>query len=197
MTAMLLQKWGFDGYIRWLRGIKATYRTRKTWMCDTFDDFFHLEFDGAPNGVATNAAVRDVLDFGRGVTCYAKNVRPSAWDEKRGLAGRHGPPLISFIPPTAGMFIFLAVHIDQHPDYHSLEAKGEDATRKLLDKLWQLLADNLVLFAPGWAFDANGPHAIGGKGTGYFRLSYSIATYEETRKAIGTFADVLTQFYRL
>jgi aromatic amino acid aminotransferase I len=54
-----------------------------------------------------------------------------------------------------------------------------------------------VLFAPGWAFDAHGPHAIGGKGTGYFRLSYSIMTYEETRKAIGTFADVLTKFYRL
>jgi aromatic amino acid aminotransferase I len=95
------------------------------------------------------------------------------------------------------MFVFLAVHLDEHPDYHSLERNGEDATRKLLEKLWQTLADRLVLFAPGWAFDANGPHAIGGKGVGYFRLSFSIATYEENRKAIGTFAKVLNEFYRL
>lgn len=147
MTATMLQQWGFDGYIRWLRGIKSTYRTRKVWMCDTFDDFFHLEFDNAPNGVPTNAAVQNVLDLGRGVTCYAKQVKGSKdaqWDEKRGIVSKRGPPLVSFIPPTAGMFVFLAVHIEQHPDYHALEAQGEDATKKLMDKLWQQLADQLV-----------------------------------------------------
>ena len=95
MTATMLQKWGFDGYIRWLRGIKSIYKTRKTWMCDTFDEFFHLEFDAAPAGIATNPLVRDVLDFGRGVTCYTKKARKCKWDEKRGALG---PPLISFIP---------------------------------------------------------------------------------------------------
>ena len=203
MTAVMFQKWGFDGYIRWLRGIKATYRTRKTWMCDTFDDFFHLEFDSAVNGVSTNPLVLDVLGNkrgGRGVTCYAKQIKGSAeakWDEKRGMTSKRGPPLVSFIPPTAGMFVFLAVHLDQHPDYQALIDNDEDADKKLLDKLWQQLADHLVLFAPGWAFDAHGEHAIGGKGIGYFRLSFSIATYEETRSAIGTFAKVLTKFYRL
>jgi aromatic amino acid aminotransferase I len=98
---------------------------------------------------------------------------------------------------TAGMFIFLAVHISSHPDYDSLVQKGEDATRVLMEKLWLELAEHLVLFAPGWGFDAGGEHAIGGDGLGYFRLSFSIATYEETRTGIDRFAKVLNKFYRL
>jgi aromatic amino acid aminotransferase I len=104
MTTTLLQKWGFDGYVRWLRGIKATYRMRKNWMCDTFEDVFHLEFDENINGLKTNAAVRDIFDgLGRGVTCYAKHIEGSkeaAWDEKRGLKSKRGPALVSFIPPS-------------------------------------------------------------------------------------------------
>lgn len=213
MTATMLQKWGFDGYVRWLRGIKATYRMRKNWMCDTFEDVFHLEFDENINGLKTNDAVRDIFDgMGRGVTCYAKQIEGSKealWDEKRGHKSKRGPPLVSFIPPSAGMFVFLAVHICDHPDYQALVEKGEDATKFLMDSLWRQLAENLVrltnpsaltfqvLFAPGWGFDAHGPHAIGGDGIGYFRLSYSIATYEQTRTAIETFARILTKFYRL
>ena len=149
MTAKLLQQWGFEGYVRWLRGIKSTYRMRKTWMCDTFDDFFHLEFDENTNGVSTNSLVQPVLGVGRGVTCYAKPIEGSVeakWDEKRGMTSKRGPPLVSFIPPTAGMFVFLAVHIDQHPDWDALERKGEDATKVLMMKLWQTLADDLVSF---------------------------------------------------
>ena len=107
MTTTLLQTWGFDGYVRWLRGIKATYRMRKTWICDTFEDIFHLEFDENINGLKTNIAVRDIFNgMGRGVTCYAKQLEGSKeaqWDEKRGLKSKRGPPLVSFIPPT-GMF---------------------------------------------------------------------------------------------
>ena len=95
------------------------------------------------------------------------------------------------------MFIFLAVHMSSHPDYQALLAKGEDATQVLLDKLWRELAENLVLFAPAASFDAHGVHNIGGQGVGYFRLSYSIASYEETNKAVETFEKVLVKFFRL
>lgn len=178
MTMSMINKWTFDGYIRWLRGIKAHYRMRRDWICDAFHDNFHLEFDGS--------GVLEMFDgLGRGVTCYDKS------------RGEKPTPLVSFIPPTAGMFVWLAVHIDRHPDFAMLERKGEDATAVLMDKLWRLLADHLVLFAPGFAFDAHGAHAIGGKGTGYFRLAYSIVTYEQTRSAIETFAKVLNRFYRI
>lgn len=94
------------------------------------------------------------------------------------------------------MFIFLAVHFKYHPDFDRLHAAGEDATAVLLEKLWLLCADNLILFAPASGFDAHGTHNIGGDGIGYFRLSYSIATYEEVRRAVSTFASVLNKFFK-
>lgn len=45
---------------------------------------------------------------------------------------------------VAGMFVFLAVHVEEHPDYEALLAKGEDATKLLMDNLWRQLAENLV-----------------------------------------------------
>ena len=42
------------------------------------------------------------------------------------------------------MFVFLAVHVSEHPDYDVLLKKGEDATRLLMDDLWRQLAENLV-----------------------------------------------------
>ena len=32
MITKLMLEWGYDGYIRWLRGIKATYAMRRDWM---------------------------------------------------------------------------------------------------------------------------------------------------------------------
>jgi len=95
------------------------------------------------------------------------------------------------------MFIFLGIHFKSHPEYQSLVNKGENATEVLTLKLWEECAENLVLFAPAMSFDMHGVHNIGGDGTGYMRLSFSIATYEQTRRAIGTFADVLTKFFKV
>lgn len=167
---------------------------RRDWICDALADTFHLEFDE----LSSNGHVKDIPGLGRGITAYAKCAKGSPearWDEKRGATtSPHGPPLLSFIPPTAGMFIFLAVHVDQHPDYSKL---GTDATRILMDRLWRLLAEHLILFAPGLSFDTHGPHNIGGDGVGYYRLSYSITPYEQMRTAMATFAQLLTDFFKI
>ncbi|KAL7424021.1 hypothetical protein Q5752_001606 [Cryptotrichosporon argae] len=188
MLSKLTTEWGFDGYVRWLRGIKAVYRMRRDWMVDAFADQFHMETGEG------NARVLEVLSAGKGVTCYAKPKNGSSsamWDEKRGLSSGVGKPLVSFIPPTAGMFIFLGVHLTSHPDYHAL---GTDA---LMMQLWKQLAENLVLVAPAQMFDAHGVHGIGGEGVGYFRLAYSIATYEQMRTAVATLEKVLRSFMRI
>ena len=103
----MLLNWGFSGYIRWLRGLKATYRMRRNWLCDTFEDVFDLEFDEAVNEIGSNLAVKEVFGgSGRGVTCYAKQITGSKadqWDEKRGIKSKRSPALVSFIPPTGIM----------------------------------------------------------------------------------------------
>lgn len=32
VAKLLAETWKYDGYIRWLRGIKATYAMRRDWM---------------------------------------------------------------------------------------------------------------------------------------------------------------------
>lgn len=54
-----------------------------------------------------------------------------------------------------------------------------------------------MLFAPGWGFDAGGEHAIGGKGYGYYRLAFSVASYEEIRDGIYRFSQILNKFFRI
>lgn len=114
----MLIEWGFDGWIRWLRGIKATYAMRRDWMvcdqgtggtmvadtwapaqCDAFEKTFHLEFDQSMGFV----------DGAKGVTAYARTQPGSAMsvmDEKR---GHRGASLFSFVPPSAGMFVWANV----------------------------------------------------------------------------------------
>ncbi len=108
MTTTMLKQQGFDGYIRWLRGIKAAYKMRKTWICDAFDDFFDMEFDDAEFGMIGNDQVRSIFDgMARGVTCYSKQGAQAQWDEKRGLKSKKGPALVSFIPPTGTLTLGL------------------------------------------------------------------------------------------
>lgn len=66
-----------------------------------------------------------------------------------------------------------------------------------MDKLWRQLAESKVLVAPGWGFDANGVHNIGGKGIGYFRLSFSTLSYAQCRTAMKIFAEQLDKFFEI
>lgn len=104
----MLQNWGMEGYIRWLRGIKSQYKQRRDWICDAFEDVFHIEVSSGGVGAQGNQRVMDVLGYGQGVTCYAPPKIGSSqakWDEKRGMGSKVGKPLVSFIPPT-GMSLF-------------------------------------------------------------------------------------------
>lgn len=166
---------------------------RRDWVVDALTDVFHVEteVDGF------NPRVMDIPGFGRSMTAYARRspgTSEARWDEKRGISSSEDIPLVSFIPPTAGMFVFLAIHVDQHPEFHSL---GDDATNILMGKLWRELAEHLVLFAPGTSFDSHGVHNIGGKGIGFFRISYSIIEYDQVRATMETFAKVLKKFLQV
>lgn len=65
-------------------------------------------------------------------------------DEKRGYKAQK--PLVSFVPPSAGMFVWLAVHLDSHKDFEKVKARGEDPNRVLLEKLFIELAEHKVSY---------------------------------------------------
>lgn len=189
-------------------------------MIDAIDDNFDLVLEKPTDSEDEKRAVLDIQGLGKGVTCYSKTKGQEAWDEKKGqvmsIKKGKGPALVSFIPPTgqlqilhhnlelklillAGMFIFLAIHIAHHPSYpHMLKRSSPaEATRTLMDQLWRQLAESHVLVAPGWGFDANGVHNIGGDGVGYFRLSFSTLSYAQCRTGMKVFSEQLDKFFEI
>lgn len=64
-------------------------------------------------------------------------------DEKACL--RPKKAVISFVPPTAGMFVWLAVHLPSHPKFAQIKQdEGKDGVNKMLYDLWTELAESNV-----------------------------------------------------
>jgi aromatic amino acid aminotransferase I len=62
----------------------------------------------------------------------------------------------------------LKLHLDQHPSF----VPGDEDT--LETKLWTKLAENGVLFGPGWMFAANAMvKGSDNNDSGHFRISFS------------------------
>jgi len=59
----------------------------------------------------------------------------------------------------------MKLHLDQHPSF----TPGNEDTLEM--KLWTKLAENGVLFGPGWMFSAEPDRSD----SGHFRISYSNA----------------------
>lgn len=88
-----------------------------------------------------------------------------------------------------------------------------------MNSLWEKLADNNVLIAPGWMFagdglragapdeEPKGPPKISSEevfkvmvkddeeGIGHFRLAFSFATHETLRKGVKIFAETVVDFF--
>lgn len=64
-------------------------------------------------------------------------------DEKKGFKSKKA--VVSFVPPTAGMFVWLAVHLGSHPKFAQIKREeGPDGVNKMLYDLWTELAENNV-----------------------------------------------------
>lgn len=64
-------------------------------------------------------------------------------DEKAGFNSKKA--FVSFVPPTAGMFVWLAVHLPSHPDFEQTKRdEGKDGVNKMLYDLWTELAESNV-----------------------------------------------------
>lgn len=139
-----------------LIGLANQYTIRRDFIIDRFAEEFDVSI-GAP-------AEKSTADYFVGCnvyTAYSKQGR-AAFTEK---SGADRVALVSFVPPTAGMFVwvrFLALqsprftgvnqlhqvklHLDRHPKHGSIP------TKELEKLLWIELAEAGVLFGPGLSF---------------------------------------------
>lgn len=78
--------------------------------------------------------------------------------------------MFSFVPPTAGMFVWLKIHLENCP-----RVAGEDE-EPLEVQLWATIAEAGVLLGPGWIFSTD--TVTGGplfSDHGHFRIAFSDA----------------------
>lgn len=165
VAQLLTKQWGFGGYVRWLRGLRAEYTMRRDIFVDALCNEFAVSQSYAAQGVwagctAFVARPRPQLTSGRSNLEYA--------DEKHAFGTK---PLFSFVPPSAGMFVWLRIHFENHPAF-----TGEPAdTAKLEEKLWTLIADAGVLIGPGTYFAATPDIQAASPLEGHFRIAFSNA----------------------
>jgi aromatic amino acid aminotransferase I len=163
LVAALVSQWTFDGYARWLRGLREQYKLRR----DFFVDCLAEEFDLIPtppsiisgSWAAASAAVGD-----------HKVLSACQRGEKSRL-------LLSFVPPSAGMFVWVELYFGDVPDKTD-EEDGSVLTPER--QFWHRLLEAGLLTAPGWIFspvthaEASAfPLGKESRQVGHLRLSYT------------------------
>ncbi|KAK4702386.1 hypothetical protein P7C70_g3836, partial [Phenoliferia sp. Uapishka_3] len=180
IVGQLLHEFKTDGFVRWLRGIAAQYELRRNWSLDTLAKHLHLEeASDSPS----------IIAFDRNHHSFS-DAEKKSW----------GKSLFSFVPPAGGMFIWLAIHLQNHPSYKQLSRDDSPAKAKtfLADKLWNDLGENGVLFRPGELFAVPTPEerANFGEDVIYLRAAYSFNKREELEAAFKIFAETVVTFFK-
>ncbi|KAF9436188.1 hypothetical protein BGZ76_004604 [Entomortierella beljakovae] len=103
--------------------------------------------------------------------------------------------LASFIEPTAGMFIWIKIHVEKHPRY----GKVSDST--LMLELFNTCVENNVLFVPGWQFSCKPkPKNVDlsdllgcwfDDQATYLRATFAYASFEEMDQAMVRFGEAV------
>jgi len=178
LIAALMLEWRYEGYIRWLKALGIQYKWRRDFFLDCLHEEFRLE------------AVSGTVGVWGGCKAYIAFHKPPP-----GVIGlmektsEKEKPMFSFVPPTAGMFVWIKLHFEHHPSFKLL------GTETLEMQLWADLAEAGVLFGPGVMFAADDEMTNDDPRIGHFRISFSSAEPGDMKKAVVTFASVLKVFF--
>ncbi|EJD35333.1 PLP-dependent transferase [Auricularia subglabra TFB-10046 SS5] len=163
VATLLCEQWGgVDDYLRWLRGLRAQYTMRRDFTVDCFAAAFTLS-EHFEDGVA----------------------------KLIGSARQGETTLFEFIPPVGGMFIWIKLHLHNHPAAAE-NALSDQQIDEIERALWTELAEEGLLVTPGWYFNAAQL-----QGKGHFRIAYSYTEADEMRAGVQIFARVVKRAFQV
>jgi len=231
VVGKILETWGMEGWVRWLRGLRAQYRERRDVVVDALHEGFKVEVVRTPRritGQSTGAGTKPqsavkMVGYAKYSSAKRTPLRTIDLDEKFAAFGvsEGRPPLVSFTPSDAGMFVWVTVHAASHKRFKRNDPPAErrKQTNDLMNELWEELAKNHVLTAPAWYFAGNGlregapddsksidalPTSVDSslgitqdaeEGLGHFRIAFSYSTHDTLRKGIKIFCETVTEFF--
>ncbi|KAG9094722.1 hypothetical protein FS749_011948 [Ceratobasidium sp. UAMH 11750] len=188
ITQLVSKQWGYDAFIRWLRGLGAQYAARRDMLIDYF-------FECPSMGFQRKSSLLNGLPA---FEAYAKPARIlHAYGEK---FLHDGKTLFSFTIPNSGMFIWITVHLKHHRNWVPNPAPGS----ALEFLLWEELAKGGVLVAPGYIFSTDEhdvptlnelTRAHARSEYAHMRLSFSRISREEAKLAVERFVKVVLKFF--
>ncbi|TFY57906.1 hypothetical protein EVJ58_g6740 [Rhodofomes roseus] len=180
LITTLLNHWQMDGYTRWLHGLAIQYKARRDWFIDCLAEELHIE-----------AATSSTVSFWKDCVVYdAYPKRSTGWmmSEKASVDTK----MLSFVPPTSGMFVWIKVHFDNLPAYRRI-GEGDESPEI---QLWTKIADAGVLISPGWFFAADVENPPTDEMEGHFRISFSNADFDTLKKAAQIIARETDKFFK-
>lgn len=97
--------------------------------------------------------------------------------------------LISFVPPMAGMFLWIRIALESHPRYD-----GSNSV-ELMDELWKRIAvKEDLLIAPGRMFAAGDEQRD--EAAKYFRVAFSVGEPSEVDEMVKRFGRAVRWFFK-
>ncbi|GAA6061023.1 hypothetical protein JCM10212_001079 [Sporobolomyces blumeae] len=202
---LLAEEWKFEGYLRWLKGLKAQYRDRRDCLVDLLVSSCDAGLD--PRQAGQNSWELVLRDASHATG----RIKTIDLDEK---GKDRGTKVLSFVAPQGGMFVWLRIHFASHPSFNVVP------TSTLLWSLWEDLAEHNVLVAPGSMFSGrvfppkiptnevedggtematmtDWNDAVDHKtGDGFFRIAFSTATEDQMREATKIIGKRVERFFR-
>lgn len=161
--------WKADGWVRWLEGLRGNYERRKKDMSAILNDGAYQVKSGRRNSLAEEDDEWSVIEKTK---------------------------MMSFDDPVGGMFLWLRVHFENHPLYHTYAKAGELA--RLSRALWIFWTTKpyLALVSPGTIFCPT-PEIRDADGWKYFRLCFAAINEDDLGPVSKRLADGVAAFWRI
>jgi DNA-binding transcriptional MocR family regulator len=167
VAQLLLKNWGLDGWVTWLESLRDAYEARMEAMC--------VELE-AGSAVIEMRDTRE--DEGEGA---AVEIRKKA--------------LYSFVKPDGGMFVWVQMHIADHPSFEQYVSKHSKL--EMMQKLWEFVAaEQKTLPAPGSMFAPN-EEIEERSACEFFRFCFAAIELEQVKVGTRRFSEGVRKFWKL
>ncbi|KAK3331543.1 pyridoxal phosphate-dependent transferase, partial [Apodospora peruviana] len=165
LVQVLCREWnGPRGFVRWIVGLNANYRSRRNVFCETL-------FEGR--------------DIGR---------NPSEEDSES-LSSRRKLRMYDFGVPEGGLYVWVKVHLDEHPLARPHDGKPALAIKDILIRLWNHLVTNFTLLTvPGPLFAVDGTEGAR-IASHHLRLTFAAVRPADLRRAARLFGEGVKAFW--
>ncbi|KAF9927957.1 hypothetical protein FBU30_002745 [Linnemannia zychae] len=186
-------------------GCRVGYMSMNARFCDIMQ--YHNEVTIQQPSGFSQALLAEMLHSHWGQEGYTRYLTENVRTEylkrsqflQNALLTRMNPKYASFIAPSAGMFIWIKIHLDQHPRHKTVKDS------ELMLELFRKCVENNVLMVPGWQFSCKRKPAdldlsdvlgcwFDDEAT-YLRATFAYASFEQMEQASIRFARTLDQVF--